>query len=254
MLLLVLLRINPEHIRLEAPERAISIQLVNQVAFDSRRLTLLSYGKSAEALKAELGTDWHDTIQHTSFAQIFDPRSTGPIFDYQVIDLLMHRLYQQFSPGPTLSLGQLFKIPLEIQAEIQDYGQLSLGRQRELEYHLQDFQRAHRLRINGEDRTISLRWRVIQNWAGWLLRLLIPMMMLFGGFLTIFTRQDQQISQFLGTAAGWIAASILAYFLGTIFWMLMFRKKLPAGYLRYQLRSSGALMRRPTRWLAEILL
>jgi hypothetical protein len=254
MLLTVHLRIDPKHIRLEAPERAISIRLANQVAYDSRRITLISYGKSAEALQVELGTDWREYMQHTTFAQIFDPKSTGPIFDYQVIDLLMQRLQQQLSPGRTLSLGQLFKIPLEIKAEIQDYKLLSLGRQRELEYHLQDFQRAHRLWINGEDRTISLRWRVIQNWVGWVLRLLIPIMMLFGGFLTIFTRQDQQISQFLGTAAGWIAASILAYFLGTILWMLIFRKVLPTGYLRFQLRSSGALMRRPTRWLAEKLL
>ncbi|MCU0484511.1 MAG: hypothetical protein MUC85_00240 [Anaerolineales bacterium] len=248
------LKIDAKQIHLEDPEGGIRIRLENQVAYDTRRLTLISYGKSADQLKAEMGADWQDFSRNTAFVRIFDPKTIGPVFDYQVIDLLFHRLFQQIPSGNPGLLKKMSKPSLEIKAEIQDYERLSLGRRRELEYHLQDFQGAQRLWINGEERTIPLKWRTLQAWSGWVLRLLLPMLLLFGGLLTIFTQPKQQAVQLLLTAAGWITVSVLTFFLGTILWILIFRKKLPSGYLRYQLRSSGAILRRPTRWLAEKLL
>lgn len=254
MAMLLNLQITAEKIALEIPEQALSVQLSNTVAYDPQRYTLLSYGKPDSEIKAQLGTDWQAFLQQTSFTRIFDPNAAGPIFDYQVLELILQKARLKLYPNRFLAALSLFHKPVEISAHIQDYEKLSLGRRRELEYYLQDFQRAERLSINGKELTISPAWRVTQKWLGLILRILVPIVLLFIGFLMVFNQRGQDIEQFLWAALLWLASALLVYFFGTLFWLVVFRNHLPHGYLRYQLRNTGPLLRRPTRWLADRIL
>lgn len=254
MPILVQIKITREKLILEIPEKQIAIQLFNQIAYDPKRHTLLAFGKSEKELQAEIGSDWQTFRHRVAFARIFDPQATGPIFDYRVLELMFQKAANVTGNEGWHKFVPVLHPPVEITAQIQDYELLSLGRRRELEYYLLDFQRAQHLWINERNLTIPQGLRTAQHWTGMAVRVLIPGLLLFGGFLTVFNQWGQEVSTFVGKALVWFLSALLGYFLGTSLWLISFRKLLPHGYLRYQLRTGGTVLRKLTRWLADKIL
>jgi len=246
--------ITTSEIRLELPAPAEPLRYANHVAYNPDRLSVLTYGKSETELKKELGRDWSTFRQKAVFTRLFDPQTRGPVFDYHVVESILSQARQRIFPQ---RIGRDLPLPwnaVEIEAQIQDYDQLSLGRRLELEYFLQDFQQARRLSINGTDRTILPAWRTTQALLGLLLRTLPPVFLLYAGMLALTRQWDQGwLPAALGLLGG-LGGALLAYLLGTVLWLLLLRAYLPHSYLRYQLRSSRSWLRGLTKWIADRLL
>lgn len=153
------LKITPAEINLDLPDSSQTLHYANKVAYDPKRVAVQTYGKTEAELKKEMGAEWTAFRQRTVFTRLFDPQASGPIFDYQVLDLILLKARDLVFPK---RFGKTLPLPwntLVIDTEIQDYERLSLGRRLELEYYLQDFQHAYQLVINGKDRTIPLDLR-----------------------------------------------------------------------------------------------
>ncbi len=249
----VLLHITPQTVSygLQGAEQ---IQHDNRLAYDPELLRVLSFGKHEARLKNEMGKDWPAFRQKAAFTSLFDPHARGPVFDYQILAAIMEDLRQQAFPGHFLGGANWPWNMLDIRAEIQDYEALFLGRQREFEYYLQDFHHARTLWVNSKDCTIPVSRRSLQAGVGVALRILLPALVLYGGLaLSVGYWEKQMLLAAVLVVAG-AALALLGYWLGTALYLWLFRRCLPHGYLRYQLRGRITWLRKLSRWLAERML
>ena len=249
----ILLQITPEKINVGLQDGQ-TLGYDNRVAYDPARLTMLSFGENEARLKSEMGTDWPAFRQKAAFTRIFDPQAKGPIFDFHVLEILLLRMRQQAFPKRFIGRVSWPWNGMDMQAEIQDYEQLSLGRRREFEYYLQDFQQVNHLSVNGKDCTIPMARRYLQAGVGTFLRTLLPALVLYGGLVASIDYWREELALALGITAIGAAGALAVYLLGTAIYLYMFRGRLPHGYLRYQLRGRISWLRKLTRWLSDRLL
>lgn len=250
----LIITINVERIVIEYPQSAEKTELVNRVGYDKSRLAIKTVGKTEKELKASLDSDWVSFQQKIAFVRVFDPQAKGPIFDYQVMEYLFTLARQKLFSSQAAQKFAFLAPALEVHLKIEGYERLSIGRQRELEYYLQDFQNVKSLQINQRDCTIPTKLRVLQSAGALVLRVLLPALVLYIGLFTLTRAWDQDVVFFAVSLAANVLAAGLVYFVGTALWLVLFRRLLPHGYLRYQLRSGPKFLRFASRWVAARLL
>ncbi|HNT25503.1 MAG TPA: hypothetical protein PKM21_14105 [Anaerolineales bacterium] len=250
---IVLLYITPQTVSygLQGAEQT---QHDNCLAYDPEHVRVLSFGKHEARLKNEMGKDWPAFRHKVAFTSIFDPHARGPVFDFQILAAIMEDLRQQAFRGRFLGSANWPWKMLDMRVEIQDYEAFFLGRQREFEYYLQDFHHARHLWVNGKDCTIPASRRSLQAGVGAVLRILLPALVLYGGLALSVDYWGKQMVLAAGIVAAGAALALLAYLLGTALYLWLFRRCLPHGYLRYQLRGRITWLRKLSRWLAERML
>ena len=250
----LIITINSDSILMDYPQSGERVKLANRIGYDRTRLELRSVGQNENAVKKALGDDWEATQRTIVFTRAFDPQAKGPIFDNKVVDYLFGQARKKLFPDQHPLRLFLFRPELRVEVNIQGYERLSLGRQRELEYYLQDFLSVTNLKINQRDCTIPMKLRTQQTVASIFLRVLLPALMLYAGLFGLTRTQSQDWLVIGFVLASGIAAAGIVYLAGTFTWLLLFRSRLPHGYLRFQLRTGPKFLRSISRWAAGRLL
>jgi hypothetical protein len=250
----LVLRVTQETLRLEYPHLGEVKQYPNTVVYNKDTLQIEDFFVSEAELKTRLGKNWSAFRQVGGLGRAFDPHPQGPVFDFPVLAGLLEKARQHIFPKRPFGKRALPWNRIDLALNYGDFDRLPLGRQRELEYYLYDFQHIHRLALNGKDITLapSLRW---QQWlVGFVLRGLLPVLCLYGGLMKTVQVWEQGPWPALGWLLGGLVGAVILYILGTAAWLWFYRPRLPHGYLRYQLRSRSNWLRGLNRWLAGKLL
>jgi len=250
----LIITITSDSILLDYPLSGERENLANRIGYDKVRLELRSVGQSESTVKAALGEAWVNAQSKMTFTRIFDAQAKGPIFDIKAVDYLFAQARSKLYPNQKSGLLFKFRPGLSVELNIHGYERLGLGRQRELEYYLHDFLSVKEVKINQRDCTIPLKLRTQQNMANILLRVLLPSLVLYAGLFCLTRNQSQDWLVAGLVLLGGIAAAGLAYLASTTAWLLIFRGKLPHGYLRFQLRTGPRFLRSISRWVAGRLL
>ncbi len=248
------IQITPDKIEILLPATGETELLANRAAYDPVRLALATVGKTEAELKNQLGDEWLSRRGKLAWTRLFDPETKGPIFDYKAMDFLLGLARKRLPPRPGASWLPGLAPAIDLDLAIQRYDRLSLGRQRELEYYLQDFLRVRRLQINQQDRTIAPGLRTLQAAGNLTLRVLLPALAVYAGLYGLTRSLDQGLWIVVGFVLAGLAGGAVAYLLGSLAWLALFRGRLPHGYLRYQLRSGPKFLRSISRWAANQLL
>ncbi len=243
------IQITPSKIRLQIPERNVLIQEDNVVTYDRNRVQMLSVGDNEATLKAQFGKEWNSVRSKTAFTRLFDPETTGPIFDYVGLEYILEKArstaYGKWSPLISLLTR------LDFVFSIQGYEKLTLGRRLELEYYMQGAQRARQLTINGNDVAIPTNMRNLEFFLRAVFISLIPAILIYGGMMIAFRMEDFGWETVMLYMIGFILAAIAVYLISTIIWMVTMKRFLPASFLRYQLRNTRPALRKIIGWLAQ---
>ena len=239
--------INAARVRLEIPEQKWVFEQENRIAYDRQSNKMLALGESEETLQAQQGAEWPAFRRRAVFERLFEQSPAGPVFDYFALEFWLSKAEAAHGRSTILRPNELWDIDLKLDSE----EKLSKGRRLELIYYLQE--RAKTLWINGKEYTIALSRRRLETGLRLLLTMILPLLALYFGLQANFSglgEFDWQNWRGLVLAVG---AALLIYLVGIAAWMLLARRWLPGGYLRYQLRRVR-LPRRLARWLAARLL
>lgn len=248
------LRVTPDHLQASLPGEAYNHELPNVVAVFKDKKRVAALGETKDALRKRLGERWDELKDQLLFRPVFQPDG-DPELDHYVLYSLARTAFRQAhaqakTNAPRLRLPLLSRNTYDFELDLPEYARFDPSRQERLQYFAQVELRARRLAINGlsvEQPPAARRWELL---ARILLVVLLPYTILIAGAY-VAVRQAQA-DQVITAIAGLVVVGVLLQALGQATWMLLMRRRLALGYLRYLLpRLPYQVI---ARWLAGKLL
>jgi hypothetical protein len=224
--------IDTETIQVKVPVAHMDDKLLNLVAYDTEMKIPLEFGVSEAELQRDIPAEWEKVKDITGFETLFAIET--PKYDFENFFFEYYRTNIFVKTRRLLRKFGWFFADFDwydYDLWIQNYKQWPAERCQKFEYMLQINQKARKLSINGAPREIPLWRRRLEKWIRWLLTGCCPAV-LFIGLLFVWGIIAGIDEKWLPLFVIIIILPLLAWFVGTVVWMISMRKLVPVSYLR----------------------